>query len=147
MPTLFKRSNGVYYAIFTDEFGRRKWISTKEHTKQAALKKLPEITERKKEKLPRITLAKFFADFTAYGKGVYLPETLSIYNRALRKFLEITGDRLLPLVSARHMWISSKQNASRRSLRSPSILNCVRSRPPSTRLCGGSSSRKIHVRA
>ena len=101
---LFKRSNGVYYAIFTDEFGRRKWISTKEDTKQAALKKLPEISERKKEKLPRITLlAKFFCDFTAYAKGVYLPETLSIYNRALRKFLEITDDRLLPLVSARHV--------------------------------------------
>ena len=120
MPTLFKRANGVYYTILTDEFGRRKWISTKEHTKQAALKKLPEITERKKQKLPRVTLAKFFDDFRVYGKGVYLPETLSIYDRALRKFLEYSGDRMLVLVSARHI---DEFKAKRRQEVAPVTVN------------------------
>ena len=113
MPALFKRANGIYYAIMTDEFGRRKWISTKEHTKQAALQKLPEICQRKKEKLPRITLAKFFADFTAYGKGVYLPETLFIYNRALRKFWRVAAIDFFHL-SRPATLTNLKQNASGR---------------------------------
>ena len=37
MPTLFKRSNGVYYSIEKDPSGRRKWQSTGQRTKRLAL--------------------------------------------------------------------------------------------------------------
>ena len=36
MPTLFKRSNGIDYAILSDEPGRRKWVSTGERRSEFA---------------------------------------------------------------------------------------------------------------
>ena len=30
MPSLFKCSNGIYYAILSNELGQRKWVSTEE---------------------------------------------------------------------------------------------------------------------
>lgn len=40
MPTLFKRSNEIYYALFTNGNGSRKWKSMGEKQKSLALKKL-----------------------------------------------------------------------------------------------------------
>jgi integrase len=103
MPTLFKRSNGFYYTILTDEFGRRKWFSTKARTKQAALRKLTEISNPERGVLPRVMLQSFFDDFKAYAEQVYSPETVVVYYRAFTKFIEHVGNRALTSISARQI--------------------------------------------
>ena len=103
MPTLFKRSNGFYYTILTDELGRRKWISTKARTKQSALKRLPELSNPEREVVPRVMLQAFFNDFRANAEHVYSPETVGVYNRAFAKFIEHVGNRALTSISARQI--------------------------------------------
>ena len=40
MPTVFRRSDGIYYALVNDPDGHRKWVSTRSRSKPEALKKL-----------------------------------------------------------------------------------------------------------
>ena len=42
MPTLLKRSNGIYYYVQKDDAGHRRWISTGQQTHQEALKAIRE---------------------------------------------------------------------------------------------------------
>jgi Phage integrase SAM-like domain len=103
MPTVFRRSNGFYYTILTDEFGRRKWISTKERTKKSTLKRLVEISNPERRVIPRVMLQSFFNDSRAYAEHVYSSGTLGVYNRAFTKFIEYVGNRALTSISARQI--------------------------------------------
>jgi len=101
MPTLFKRSNGIYYAILTDEAGRRKWISTGERTKSVALKQLPGITEQAKETARSKTIKEFLSEFVDYAKCVYSAGNLGIYERVIQTFIRLIGDLKLDAVTQR----------------------------------------------
>ena len=103
MPTLFKRSNGFYYAILTDAQGRRKWISTKESTYRLALKKLVQLGNVQEESIPRVMLRSFYDDFKTYARRIYSPETVVVYDRAFTRFLEHCGNRNLESISARRI--------------------------------------------
>jgi hypothetical protein len=54
MPTLFKRSNGIFYIVTDGKNGRRRWISTGERTRSRALNHFktqdekPEVVQRSK---------------------------------------------------------------------------------------------------
>ena len=101
MPTLFKRSNGIYYAILTDAAGRRKWISTGERTKTVALKQLASITEQAKETVRSKTIKEFLSEFLDYAKCVYSAGNLGIHERVIQTFIRLVGNFKLDAVTQR----------------------------------------------
>lgn len=103
MPTLFKRSNGIYYAILTDKLGRRRWVSTKERTSRSAMKRLVELQSDPQETIPRILLQSFYHDLAAWAKQMLSKETISIYDRSFTKFIDHVGNIPLTSISARHI--------------------------------------------
>jgi hypothetical protein len=58
MPTLLKRSNGVYYVVSTDHEGRRKWVSTGQRLKSSAIRALAEKAPRS-PKVPKSFVGSF----------------------------------------------------------------------------------------
>ena len=103
MPTLFKRSNGFYYVILADQFGQRRWVSTKERTKRGALSRLAVLVENHREAVPRVKLQEFYKDFKEYALKIYSSETVSVYDRAFTQFNESCGNRILASVTEKHI--------------------------------------------
>ncbi|MBM2840934.1 MAG: hypothetical protein HW412_1462 [Bacteroidetes bacterium] len=89
MPTLFKRSNGIYYAIPPDASGRRKWVSTGERRRNLALKKIsilqPELSQQTKSS----RLSEFYREFVEFTGTVYSKETVGIYKRSFNNLITI----------------------------------------------------------
>jgi len=100
MPTLFKRSNGVYYFI-TPVNGVRRWISTGEITRNKALKKIPTLSfeNRHRQKIP--ILSEFINQFLKIGCSTHRSGTQEIYSRALHSFLSSIGDKKLNLIGVK----------------------------------------------
>lgn len=103
MPTLIKRSNGIYYVILTDDHGRRKWISTGERKQSLALNKLDHLALRDTAVEKRLTLEEFYREFIAYSTAVLSSASIGIYERAFKKFIESVGSIPLRAVSQRHV--------------------------------------------
>ncbi len=103
MPTLFKRSNGIYYAILTDDHGRRRWISTRERNKSLALKKACTLQLDPVRSHERLTVSDFYDQFRQYGQTVYTKETLSVYDRAFARFNAQAGGLYMDAVKPRHI--------------------------------------------
>jgi integrase len=103
MPTLIKRSNGVYYAILSDPSGRRKWISTGERKLAKALERLSSIQNPLSERPQSPKLSKFYSEFIDYARTVYSKETIGIYRRSLDNLMRITGDISLSMIDQRHV--------------------------------------------
>lgn len=101
MPTLFKRSNGFFYYVATDDSGKRRWVSTGQKTKQLALAHLSTTPSATKPKTPRCLYSEFVRDFLAHAKSVFAPGTIQIYAKSLRFFAESIGDIRLTEVSRR----------------------------------------------
>ncbi len=100
MPTLFKRSNGIYYISFEEE-GIRKWKSTGQTRKPAALKELLTFEKLRKSYKPRTTLQSFITEFLAYAEVTFASKTLELYRIALRHFHSTVGNKLLTSITAR----------------------------------------------
>jgi integrase/recombinase XerC len=100
MPSLFKRSNGIYYFSYIED-GKRKWRSTGQRYKPAALKELLAFEEGRKEPLSNVTLQAFIKDFLSYAEVTYARKTLTVYDRALHHFANFIGDVLLASITAR----------------------------------------------
>ena len=98
MPTLFKRSNGVYYISF-EEGDKRKWKSTGERQKPAALKVLLNFEQSRKPTSPKVSLQSFIKDFLAYAEVSCSPKSVRLYRNTLRNFLSVIGDKLLVYVT------------------------------------------------
>ncbi len=94
MPTLFKRSNGIYYISFEEEC-RRKWKSTGKTHKSDALKELFTFEKLRKLYKPRTILQTFIKDFLAYAQVAFSAKTLELYKLALRHFYSTVGNKLL----------------------------------------------------
>lgn len=73
MPTLFKRSNGIYYSIVTDPSGQRKWLSTGKRTKGSALETLRTRPTAVPIPIPRKILSEFRDEFLEYARQLYTP--------------------------------------------------------------------------
>jgi integrase len=96
MPTLFKRSNGIYYFI-TSIDGVRRWISTGEITRQKALKKIPTLSFENRHRQRTPMLSEFIDQFLRIGCSTHRSGTQEIYSRALHSFLSSVGDKKLTL--------------------------------------------------
>ncbi len=53
MPTLFKRSNGIYYVVFETADGKRKWKSTGKTHKRDAIHALTDFNEKRPRAIDR----------------------------------------------------------------------------------------------
>jgi integrase len=103
MPTLFKRSNGVYYAIVAEANGCRKWRSTHSRVKSEALRNLINLAAQNPSDSPRHKLAEFIPELLDFVKHASSLENASVYKRALGHFLRVTGDLPLNSVSPKHV--------------------------------------------
>lgn len=104
MPTLIKRSNGIFYAILSDEHGRRKWVSTREKTLSHAIKRVSELALLSPDApISSVTLKKYYSDFTDSATSSYSKETLGIYKRAFDNFISVVGDLELCRITQRHI--------------------------------------------
>jgi hypothetical protein len=101
MPTLFKRSNGIYYAISTDENGRRRWISTHQRLKSLALKSLVTLSTPPRP-VHQKKLSEFLDEFARDKANLLARETFHVYQRAFRALIHHTGDIRMSEVSHRH---------------------------------------------
>jgi integrase len=101
MPTLFKRSNGIYYSIVTDPSGQRKWHSTGKRTKGAALESLRTRPTVVLVSIPRKNLSDFRDKFLEYARQLYTPGNLDVYRRSFGSFLNSIGDIPIASVNAR----------------------------------------------
>ena len=103
MPTLLKRSNGIYYVVSTDPDGRRKWASTGQRLKSTAMRALIEDSPRPKKTPTGMPVEEFFKSFLEYGRNVYSPENLQVYRRAFHGFIRLIGNIRLSGLSQRHV--------------------------------------------
>ena len=103
MPTLFKRSNGIYYIVCADDCGKRKWVSTHERLKSQAVKKLLNFGTSTKKPGPRKSLQQFTTEFLSFAHEFYSPGTVGIYKKTLGKFLNQVGDLALQSITPRHV--------------------------------------------
>ncbi len=103
MPTLFKRSNGVYYIVYTDPEGRRKWVSTHERRNNLALKRLLDFNSKQGEHLSKTSLRKFMTEFLSFAQTVYSSGTVGIYRKSLNRFAELVGDISLSSITPKHI--------------------------------------------
>jgi len=109
MPSLFRRSNGIYYIVTRDKNGRSRWKSTGERTRPRALKHL-----RAEEKGPEpaqrsMRLSSFISEFVLRVSSFYSNGTLGIYGYALRTFLSTVGDLQLASVCAQQIDLSRQR--------------------------------------
>ena len=93
MPSLVKRSNGIYYQV-TFLAGRRIWRSTGEKTKSGARRSIKESVERAERK-PDLTVSQFATHFWPYARTNFAPTTVELYQAATRIFIRHVGDHLL----------------------------------------------------
>ena len=98
MPSLFKRSNGIYYISFEEE-GKRKWRSTGQKYKPAALRELLEFKKLRSTYKPKVTLQAFIKDFLSYAEVSSSPKSVRLYRYTLRNFLSVIGDKLLTSIT------------------------------------------------
>jgi integrase len=109
MPTLFRRSNGIYYVLI--RAGEKiRWISTGERVKTLALGKLVEIlrddsTQSKPAskltpETPQLFSA-FIREFRIYADANYAAKTAHLYDVTLKRFLTHVGDKAVMEFSAR----------------------------------------------
>ena len=108
MPSLFKRSNGIYYIIFEGEGGQRKWISTGERKRSAALKKLLNHKAEPHSHTAKVTLSQFTSDLLSFAQEIYSPGTTEIYAKSLRYFLLHCGNISISQINRKHIDLYKK---------------------------------------
>ena len=100
MPTLFKRSNGIYYISYETD-GKRKWKSTKQSLKAEGRKVLLQFKKQERTSSPNRSLESFTVEFLSYVNGTRSPNTAEIYRRALGHLQKLVGDRHLDSITPR----------------------------------------------
>jgi hypothetical protein len=104
MPSLFKRSNGIYYAVISDDAGGRRWVSTGETRKVPALKQLVSISAAPPHaRIKKKRILEFFDELKEFGDTVYSKENPAIYQRAFDNFIPCVGNVLMDSVTPRQI--------------------------------------------
>jgi len=101
-PFLFKRSNGIWYIVFTQD-GRRRWKSTECTDKKEARKQLNEFKRLAKPTRRQTTLADFREEFLPYARTNYASSTLNIFRRALDHLQQAANTCGLNSLTPRHL--------------------------------------------
>lgn len=98
MPSLFKRSNGVYYISYEAD-GKRKWKSTGKTLKAEAYREMMQFDKNVKNHRSRITLQEFTLEFLSHAEFMYAPSTRELYSRSLRLFQKLIGNKALSAIT------------------------------------------------
>ncbi len=115
--SLFKRSNGVWYILYTQD-GRQRWKSTKTKLKANALKQLRRFQESREpaETKPQShRLSEFADEFLAYARVNYARRSVEIFTRSLKDLSTITGDCQLTAIDTRHVDLYRTAQLQRKS--------------------------------
>jgi site-specific recombinase XerD len=100
--TLFRRSNGIWYVIFTED-DHRVWRSTKCHLKRDALKALTTFKHSIRDRGPSILFSSFTKEFLTYARTTLRPSTIAGYEQGFKDFLRLAGDLRLHSVTPREI--------------------------------------------
>jgi integrase len=93
VASLFRRSNGIYYAAFCVN-GKRIYRSTNATELEAAKAALLELSrEVAPDELPKLKLSEFKEQYLPYARTNLAPNTILLYEGALRSFVRILGDK------------------------------------------------------
>ena len=103
MPSLFRRSNGIYYVVAPDPNGKRRWISTGEMTKSAAIRKLTSIDLSAEKQTRSPSLSQFNDQFMKFAPDIYSVGTVGIYSKSLSAFQQCIGDKRLDRIEGREI--------------------------------------------
>lgn len=103
MPTLFKRSNGIYYYVLTDNSGKRHWISTGQRSRSLAKSFLQQHAEKQSPNTHDIRFDEFVKELIPFASSVYSPGTVDIYSKSLKHLRRVVGNTRLKEVNHRHV--------------------------------------------
>jgi integrase len=93
MASLFRRSKGIYYAAFCVN-GKRIYRSTKTTELEAAKAALLELSrEVDPDGLLDLKLSEFKVQYLPYARTNLAPNTILLYEGALRSFVRVLGDK------------------------------------------------------
>jgi integrase len=98
MPSLFKRSNGVYYISYEQD-GKRKWKSTGRTVKAEAYREMMRFDNNLRTYKSRVTLQEFTSEFLTHAEATYASSTRELYLRSLTIFQNLTGNKALSAIS------------------------------------------------
>jgi integrase len=93
MSSLIRRPNGIYYQII-NQGGKRIWRSTGARTHSAAIAAIHNGLERNTPKRC-VTVSQFYVDFLLYARTNLAATTVDLYDRAVKNFIRLVGDRPL----------------------------------------------------
>lgn len=99
---LNKRNNGIYYIGYRVD-GQRKWKSTGEVNKAAALKALTQFEELYKNKTVCTPLSKFTETFIPFASSTYSKCTVEFYEQSLNSLKSMVGDIPLTSLTMQHL--------------------------------------------
>jgi site-specific recombinase XerD len=99
---LFRRSNGVWYVVYTDN-ERRVWRSTKCRLKRDALKSLTDFKRSIRDRPRSVLFDSFTEEFLAYARSTLRPSTVGGYRQAFKDFLRLAGNLPLHRVTPREV--------------------------------------------
>ncbi len=102
MPSLFKRSNGIYYIAYNDG-GRVRWKSTGQRLKPLAITVLLDFKNLLGRPRGRVSFSQFEQDFLCYAASSYSVGTLDIYRRTLAQLRALIGDVWLSTITPKHI--------------------------------------------
>jgi hypothetical protein len=98
---LSRRSNGVYYLWYEDDFGCKHKVSTRTTLKSEAIQFLREfkVSHVRTNKSKRLN--EFVTEFLAFAETTYSPKTVDIYRRVFGIFQKQTGNLTLQNITPR----------------------------------------------
>jgi integrase len=94
MPSLFKRNNDIYYVVYNDLRGHRRWQSTGTSDRKEA-ERIKDQISRSSEKPRVVTLKVFEQMIYQYAESNLSQGTVSVYKRSFRRLIPSTGDVLI----------------------------------------------------
>lgn len=100
---LSRRSNGLYYLWFEDEFGKRRKVSTRTTLKSEANEFLRTFRRESAVKAKPKRLSEFTKEFLAYTESTYSVATHDIYRRVLGLLEKQVGEIPIRAITARHI--------------------------------------------
>ncbi len=102
MPSLFQRSNGVFYIAYSVD-GKRRWKSTGKRQRNLAINVLLKFDKLTAQPAKRVLLSEFAEDFLASATTNFSSGTIGIYRQTLASFVSIIGDLHLSAVTPKHI--------------------------------------------
>lgn len=101
MASLIKRSNGIWYGVFSYK-GKRVWRSTRSHDKEEAIAVF-NLLSKEYVSWKKLTLTDFKMDLCEMLKATLTPSTVNLYEQAFTTFINVVGNRTLASVTPYHV--------------------------------------------